>query len=349
MYRLKFQLAVCLFLAGVLALPAAFANVNRNLAVPGALNYVEGQVALEGQTLDSKSVGSAELQAGRVLTTETGKAEFLLTPGVFVRLGDNTSVKMISPGLTTTEIALIQGEAMVEVDQIYPQNDIRIEQKGGTTQLLKVGLYDFDASRNFVRVFDGKAQVTTNDRRVTVKGGHEVALNTDNSEFKSHKFDKKDYATTDLYRWSSLRSNYLAEANVDAARTYIVDGWYGPGWIGAGWYWDPWFSAYTFVPGGGIFYNPFGWGFYSPLSVYRSPLFYRGGYYYRHFNSEPVRIAHVPGPFHSRAVHPSSGFVGGRAATPSMGRSMGSFGSSGFHGGGFQGGGFHGGGFGGRR
>jgi hypothetical protein len=344
MYRLKFQLGVSLFLAGVLALPAASANVNRNLAVPGTLNYVEGQVAMEGQTLDSKSVGSADLQPGRVLTTGIGKAEFLLTPGVFVRLGDNTSVKMISPGLTTTEIALTQGEAMVEVDQIYPQNDIRIEQNGGTTQLLKVGLYDFDASRNFVRVFDGKAQVTSNDDRVTVKGGHAVALDT-TSKLKARKFDKKDYAATDLYRWSSLRSNYLTEANVDAARTYIVDGWYGPGWIGAGWYWDPWFSAYTFIPGGGIFYNPFGWGFYSPLWVYRSPLVYGGGYYYRHFNSEPVRIAHVPGPFHSRAVHPSSGFVGGRAATPGMGRSMGGFGGGGFHGGGFHGGG----GFGGRR
>jgi len=342
MNRFKFQLAVCLFLAAILAVPAAFADVNRNLAVPGTLNYVEGQVAMEGQTLDSKSIGSAELQSGRVLTTGTGKAELLLTPGVFLRLGDNTSVKMLSPGLTTTQIALTQGEAMVEVNQIYPQNDIRIEQNGGTTQILKVGLYDFDTSHNFVRVFDGKAQVTSNDERVTAKGGHEVALDT-TGKLKARKFEKKDYAATDLYRWSSLRSNYLAEANVDAARTYFVDGWYGPGWMGAGWYWNPWFSAYTFIPGGGIFYNPFGWGFYSPLWVYRSPLFYGGGYYYRHFNNVPVRIAHAPGPFHSRAIIPGSGFRSSPGPAPAMGRSQG------FADGGFRGGFHGGGGFGGRR
>jgi hypothetical protein len=340
MNRFKSKFAVSLFLAAILAVPAAFADVNRNAAVPGTLNYVEGQVSMDGQTLDSKSVGSIAFESGRLITTGRGKAELLLTPGVFLRLGDNATVKMVSPSLSNTKIALNQGEAMVEVDQIYPQNDIRIEQNGGTTQLLKAGLYDFDANRNLVRVFDGKAQVTSNDQRVTVKGGHEVALNVD-SKWKSHKFNKNDYAASDLYRWSSLRSNYLSEANVDAARVYYVNGGYGPGWVGDGWYWDPWFSAYTFIPGGGIFYNPFGWGFYSPLWVYRSPYFY-GAYYPRRFTNIPVRVAPAPGPFHSRAVNPGAGVAGGRASAPTMGR-PGAFAGGGFHGSGFHGGGSFGG------
>ena len=44
----------------------------------------------------------------------------------------------------------------------------------------------------------------------------------------------------------------------------------GAGWYGAGWYWDPCFGAYTFIPGDGIFYSPFGWGFYPPFAVYGS-------------------------------------------------------------------------------
>ena len=39
---------------------------------------------------------------------------------------------------------------------------------------------------------------------------------------------------------------YLAEANVDAARVYYAG---GPGWYGPGWYWDPFFTAYTWIPG----------------------------------------------------------------------------------------------------
>src|SRR6266699_2697841 len=118
---------VCLIAA--LSVPAWPANS----AIPGTLNYVEGQASIGDQTLDSKAIGSAELQAGQVLATQNGKAEVLLTPGVFLRLGSNSSVKMISPGLTNTQLALNQGEAMLEVDEIHSQNDIRIGQPGAET------------------------------------------------------------------------------------------------------------------------------------------------------------------------------------------------------------------------
>jgi hypothetical protein len=300
---------VALWLAALLAIPAfADTNASKSSAVPGMLNYVEGQASIGSQALNSKSAGSTELEQGQSLTTTTGKTELLLTPGVFLRLGDHSSAKMVSSSLTNTQVAINQGEAMVEVDQIYPQNDLRITENGASTRLLKTGLYDFDANHALVRVLDGKVEVSNNDRKVTVKAGHEFALNSAETN-KAQKFDKKAFEATDLYRWSSLRSDYLAQANVDTARTYFVNGWYGPGWFGPGWYWDPWFTAYTFIPGEGIFYNPFGWGFYSPLWVSSAPVFYRGG-------SRPVRVAHAPAPFHNRSFHSSppvahaSGFAG---------------------------------------
>jgi hypothetical protein len=36
-------------------------------------------------------------------------------------------------------------------------------------------------------------------------------------------------------------------------------------------------SVRTLVPGDGILYSPFGWGFYSPILVYRSPFYYGFG------------------------------------------------------------------------
>jgi hypothetical protein len=259
------------------------------------------------------------LQSRQSLTTQKGKAEFLLTPGVFVRLGDDSSAKMISPDLTNTQLAVTQGEALVEVDQIHPENDIQIDEAGTSTRLLKTGLYDFDAAHDQVRVFDGKAIVLAADRKITVKGGHEHALNaTDN--LKVRGFDKKQYANTnDLYRRSSLRSAYLANANENTAQIYIVDGGYGPGWIGAGWYWSPWFGGYTFIPGDGFLYSPFGWGFYSPLWVHSAPL-YGYGNYYHHFANSPSLIGRVgpkPGPaygpgFHGGAVRSfDGGFLSG--------------------------------------
>jgi len=159
------------------------------------------------QALDSKSIGSAELQPGRSLKTENGKAEVLLTPGVFIRVGDNSSIKMISPNLTDTEVGINKGHAMIEVAEIHPENDIRVTEDGATTRLLKTGLYDFDARQETLRVFDGKASVVDSAGHATVKGGHEVELRGEGS-LKAEKFKKKAYEEGDLYRWSSLRSAY---------------------------------------------------------------------------------------------------------------------------------------------
>jgi len=301
--------------------------------MPGTLNYVEGQASMDDQNLDAKSVGKADLQDGQVLETGNGKAEILLTPGVYLRLGSNSSVKMVSTNLTNTQVSLQQGEAMLEVDQIYKENFIHISQPGADTRVVKTGLYDFDAADQKVRVFDGKAIVTADDRNTTVKKDHEVDLSS--AKIKPHDFNKKEVTQNDdLYRWSSLRSEYLAEANVDTARLYYANGWYGPGWWGPGWYWDPWFAGFTYLPGSGFFYNPFGWGFYSPLVVWRAPVVVGGGFH--HFDgSRPVAIGRG---FHNHAV---TSFRGGGVMAPRVGgfhaaAPMHSGGFGGFHGSGMQ-------------
>lgn len=353
MRLLRVRAAAVVFLAMILSAPALQADTNTNLATPGTLNYVEGRVSIGSQALNSKSVGATGLQPGQSLTTETGKAEVLLTPGVFLRIGDNSSVKMISPSLTETEIGVDHGHAMVEVAEIHPENDIRITANGATTRLLKTGLYDFNLKQEELRVFDGKALVENSVKHVTVKSGHEVTLSGD-EPLKTQKFDRKSYQEDDLYRWSSLRSAYLAEANVNAAALYTENGWgpWGPGWWGAGWYWDPWFDAFTFIPGDGIFFSPFGWGFYSPWWVYQAPLYgygYGYGYrpYYHHFSTDVHNWGggqhYVGGPNYANGIYHGPGSAGG--GFHSGPRMMGASGFGGFRGGSFQGGGFHGGGF----
>jgi hypothetical protein len=328
-------------------MPARGDTQPRGNAVPGTLNYVEGQVSVDSQPLDSKSVGSSVLATGQSITTENGKAELLLTPGVFLRVGGNSSVKMISPSLTNTEIGIDKGEASVEVTEIHKQNDIRVDADGVTTELVKNGYYDFDTARNQVLVLDGEAIVDDSGRQVKVKGGHELTLNQEST--KPQSFDKKNYESSDLYNWSSLRSAYLAEANVDAAPGYIYGGGFGPGWYGAGWYWDPWFSAYTFIPGDGIFYSPFGWGFYSPFWAFDAPFFF-DGHFHHHFDRD--FRGRDAGPHYAAGVrgggfHAGHGYVaqGGHAANGFRGGGAVHGGGGAVHSGGFSGGGgFHGGG-----
>jgi hypothetical protein len=80
-------------------------------ARPGAINYVEGHALIDGQVLNPDSVGSAILDRGQTLTTQSGKVEILLTPGVFLRVADKSEVKMISPDLANTETEVEQGRA----------------------------------------------------------------------------------------------------------------------------------------------------------------------------------------------------------------------------------------------
>jgi hypothetical protein len=337
---------------------------------PGTVNYIEGQASIGAQPLSEQSVGSAKLEAGQSLSTENGRAEILLTPGIFLRVDQHSSLQMISPGLADTGMSLQKGRAMVEVADIHPENNIRIDDNGASTKLLKAGLYDFDVDRGVIRVFDGKAVVRIGGQSVEVKDGHQLTLNAP-GKLKAQKFDKKA-STDDFYRWASLRSSYLAEANVDAARRYAgspgfdAGGWYANGWYGNGWYWDPSFAAYTFIPGDGIFYDPFGWGFYSPWLAYGAPYFgYGFGYgygrgYYHHFGPgyHPLYAAgaHSSGTVgHAYSVRGGAGGfsagsrVGGSGFRGAGGFSAGSHvGGSGFRGagGGFSsgGGGFHGGG-----
>ena len=262
-------------------------------AHPGMLNYVEGQAFVDGRQVTSSSVGTAEVGQNQTLETGSGKAEILLTPGVFVRVGDNSALRVVSPGITNTRVALLKGEALVEVTQLFKQNNIQIDENGAITTVLKHGLYRFDADDPKVSVIDGEATVSQGDSQVKLKRGKEAVLT---GPLSVEKFDRK--ATDDLYRWSQLRSAYLAEANAESARTYVVN---SAGWYGGGWYWNPYFSMYSFIPGDGIFYSPFGYGFFSPWRVYQAPvILYRPG----------PRVGHI-------ATPPSSGAVPRASIGPS--------------------------------
>jgi hypothetical protein len=296
-----------------------------NQARPGTLNYIEGQASIEGRPITPNSVGNTVLESGQYLATANGKAEILLTPGIFLRLGGNSTVQMVSPNLTKTEIKIEQGRVNVEVDQLYKQNVILIDMKNGQTQLLQNGLYAFDAGSSTVRVFDGKAAVypganlQADVKPIDVKGGHQLALTGE--LVKPQSFDKNQaQSQDDLYRWSSLRSEYLGEANIGLAEEYAGASGFYPGWYWAG---GPY--GYTWLPGDGLFWNPYGYGFYSPWYLYG------GGFIYGRYG---------------RGIYPyrgGFGYRGGIAAHPSPAFRGGGAGAGGFHGGG-GGGGFHGGG-----
>ena len=99
---------------GLFGMPAFGADVPNptqpaNFPDPGTVNYIEGTANLDGKALTNNHEGIEELRAGQQLTTGAGKAEILLTPGIFLRVGSNSAVKMISPDLARTQVELERG------------------------------------------------------------------------------------------------------------------------------------------------------------------------------------------------------------------------------------------------
>jgi len=282
---------------GMVFATALFAMAQGRIARPGTINYIEGQATLDGQSISPSQLGSIEIQPGQILNTEHGKAEVLLTPGVFFRIGDFSSVRMISPSLTDTRVELTRGQALVEVAQVAPENRLVVVTQGVPVEMLKRGLYEFNAEPARAAVYDGKALATVAERAIDVGKGKQLLFA--NANLKTQKFARNQ--TGELYSWSMLRSEYEAQVNQSAVRTLVVG---GPGWYGTGWYWDPWFGTWAFVPGVGYWGSPFGFGFgfYSPVYWSVHGPFYHGPFYGR---GAPVNPA------------PMGGFRGGFA--PHMG------------------------------
>jgi hypothetical protein len=236
----------------------------------GVVQYAEGDVTIDGQAIHPKFAQFPELKPDQVIATEEGRVELLLTPGVFLRMTENSSVRMLSNSLSDTRLSVVSGSALIEVGELLPNNSISFDVAGARVALTHHGLFRIDADPARLRVYDGQARVTADDKPAVVHKGHEIALGAPTLALTS--FDTKD--TDAFYRWSARRSEYVAEANVTSARVAnnpgssgYVSG-FGNGSPTGAWSWNPWFGMFTYLPGGdGMYMSPFGYAYYSPLMV----------------------------------------------------------------------------------
>ncbi len=247
--RRAWRFAVALLGAAALCVcvPAFGADVptlgtnNAQPTAPGTLNYIQGTVLLDGNQMNKANVGSTELTPGQALRTRTGRAEVLLDPGVYLRLNDHSEVRMLSSGLTPSQVEVERGEIGIEVDELHKENVLLVNDNGVMTQLVKTGYYEFNANSPMVKVFSGQAEVQIkNGSWKQVSARNEMPL-MDVAHAKPRGFQPNPTEDT-LMDWSKLRSQYLAEANRQNNPYYYG---YGPGW-------GPWYGG------------PFGWGWGGP-------------------------------------------------------------------------------------
>lgn len=227
----------------------------------GAIHHIEGRVLVDNQRVEKKFGEFPNLAEGSLLSTELGRVELLLTPGVIVRLAEESALRMLSTRLTDTRLELVAGTALIEAMEILPDNSVTALVEGAEILILEKGLYRLAAAPAELRVYKGKASVRAGDQKLVVKKGRKVAFGGETLATQNFDTDETDA----LYRWSARRSGYLALANISAAKS-LLD--YGVPWRSSGWYWNPYFGMFTFIPSSGLFHSPFGYSFWSPSRVY---------------------------------------------------------------------------------
>jgi uncharacterized membrane protein YgcG len=254
----------------------------------GVLHYYEGDVTIEGQAPHQRTGTFADVKEKQELQTQVGRAEVLLTPGVFLRLGENSGIRMDSNKLSDTEVTFLKGSAIVDFVEVTQGNSVKISYQDYAVTFVKRGIYRFDSEPAELKVYSGEAVVSHGGSSVTLKDGRALPFTP---ALVSEKFDNR---TGDaLYRWAKRRSEYIAVANLSAARkmnsSYASTG-------GGSWYYNPYYSMFTYIPGRGILCDPFsGYAcYYSPSSAY---------YYYY----PPVRNTGGGGGYNTSAYN-SSGY-----------------------------------------
>ncbi|MEX2260613.1 MAG: hypothetical protein WD696_01610 [Bryobacteraceae bacterium] len=225
----------------------------------GLIHYTEGRVLVNDKPVISKPGTFSDLREKGTMRTEAGRAEILLTPGAFLRIAEKTSIRMLSDRLSDTQVEFLGGSVLIEVVDLQKENAIAILAGSVRVMPRKEGIYRLDSNPLRLRVYDGEAQVASATDNIAVKGGRELPLE---GVWAAEKFNAK---TGDAFhRWSRRRAEYIAVANISAAKSLRESGW---SWERSGWRWNPHFSMYTFVPLGGARLSPFGYRLWAPRDV----------------------------------------------------------------------------------
>jgi hypothetical protein len=288
-----------LILAGV-----SFAQ-NAISAKAGMVNYVEGTVSLDGQPVKVKIDNFPSIRNGSELRTQEGRAEVLLGPGVFMRLGENSGVRMVSNDIMNSRLEFLGGSVIVESAELEKNESVGFTYKGSSIDLLKKGVYRFDGEPAQVSVYDGEARVMNDGQAQVVKRAHLLHLD---GVAVAEKFDEKAGGDS-TFRWARRRAEYLAVANVSAARSAEQYGFWGSN----NWIWNPFFGTFTYLPMGGMYDSFWGYRFWSPQSVY---MMYMPNQYYGYrgaVGTASQASASAIGAARSASASPSLG-GGGRSA-----------------------------------
>jgi hypothetical protein len=334
-------------------------------AKSGMVSKAEGEVFIGETAVAESQTNFPEVKENAVLSTKQGRAEILLTRGVYMRIGEDASFKMLTTRLIDTRLEILTGSALIEAAEIVKDNNLTILAGEATVAVTKHGLYRFDMKDNSLKVFDGTASVTVNGETMLVGQGR--LLKMDAGKPVIEKFNKDEVDALD--NWSRRRAEQIARANPSSAKQVYDSGCgpYGNGRFNAsnwaavnnnnpnspcynpcgGWRYNTWYGLITYIPCGANIYSPYGYRYYAPMNVMRayyvpppvSPSYGGGGFGGNNFPSMGSTNSGYSGAMSSTSSNsapmnsaPAAAATTGTTSSSSAGSSSAGHGASAGHG-----------------
>lgn len=290
---------VCWALTPLLGLPAFAQSVIS--AHSGLVHFADGAVFLDDQRVGQEAGKFDQINNGSELRTEEGRAEVLLTPGTFLRVGANSAVRMLSNKLEDTRVELLRGSAVLDQGpDTLADTSVTVLYNLDQVLIKKSGRYRFDSEPPQLKVESGEAAVTADGKTVEVEAGYVVPFDGKLVARKLLNDSPAAGSRDDLDTWAEARNHSVDQSNQDAAATSdlagVIDGWnnnpdavlqslgippYIPGMSSM--VPPPGYGAY----GSGAYGSLYGPGVYGS-GLYGSPLYFSALYPYSLYGLGPI-------------------------------------------------------------
>jgi hypothetical protein len=127
----------------------------------GVVHFFEGTVVVAGRPLEAHFGRFATIPEGAELKTEQGaRAEILLTPGVFLRVGEKSTIRLASNALADTRVEVLEGSSLLESAELAEGTSVTLTYKGWSLRQTKPGVYRVDCDPPRLQVRGGDVEVT---------------------------------------------------------------------------------------------------------------------------------------------------------------------------------------------
>jgi hypothetical protein len=165
-----------LAVVAALALPAAGQSVISTRS--GVIHFFEGAVYLGDQPLEPHLGKFPSMGERAELRTAQGRAEVLLTPGVFLRIGERSAIRMLANALSDTRVELLEGSAIVDSEEPSSGTSVRLIYKDWNVRFLQKGIYRIDSEPPRLWVHQGEAEVSAGaaGEPISVEQGMDLPL-----------------------------------------------------------------------------------------------------------------------------------------------------------------------------